>query len=176
MRRCSTDTSKNDETASRYLLKLRALQMRLRLPGRLFRWRDSSGETRRCSIFLRPPEWTTSSRLRQPLVLDNFAHISLLQMMTPKIAQISLRFGADDIDGTWSKKRFTTMGSDELRRSAAERSGAADRRSGREPIERDTLYRPVTRNGNSFTCRCKTCNTTTEAQRHGEKQFLCVSP
>jgi len=35
------------------------------------------------------------------LVLDNFAHIkSYWQMMTPKIAQISLRFGADDIDGT----------------------------------------------------------------------------
>src|SRR6201993_4376294 len=35
------------------------------------------------------------------LVLDNFPHIkSYWQMMTPKIAQISLRFGADDIDGT----------------------------------------------------------------------------
>src|ERR1700738_4682751 len=35
------------------------------------------------------------------LVLDNFPHVkSYWQMMTPKIAQISLRFGADDIDGT----------------------------------------------------------------------------
>ena len=35
------------------------------------------------------------------LVLDNFPHIkSYWQMVTPKMAQISLRFGADDIDGT----------------------------------------------------------------------------
>ena len=35
------------------------------------------------------------------LLLDNFAHIkSYWQMVTPKMAQISLRFGADDIDGT----------------------------------------------------------------------------
>ena len=35
------------------------------------------------------------------LVLDNFPHIKAYwQMLGPKIAQISLRFGADDIDGT----------------------------------------------------------------------------
>ena len=35
------------------------------------------------------------------LLLDNFAHIkSYWQMVTPKMAQIALRFGADDIDGT----------------------------------------------------------------------------
>src|SRR6059058_562762 len=35
------------------------------------------------------------------LVLDNFPHIKAYwQIMSPKIAQISLRFGADDIDGT----------------------------------------------------------------------------
>ena len=35
------------------------------------------------------------------LVLDNFPHIKAYwQMMTPKIAQIALRFGADDLDGT----------------------------------------------------------------------------
>jgi hypothetical protein len=35
------------------------------------------------------------------LLLDNFPHIKAYwQMMTPKIAQIALRFGADDLDGT----------------------------------------------------------------------------
>ena len=35
------------------------------------------------------------------LLLDNFAHIKAYwQMLTPKIAQIALRFGADDLDGT----------------------------------------------------------------------------
>ena len=34
-------------------------------------------------------------------MLDNFPHIkSYWQMVSPKMAQISLRFGADDIDGT----------------------------------------------------------------------------
>ena len=35
------------------------------------------------------------------LLLDNFPHVkSYWQMVTPEMAQISLRFGADDIDGT----------------------------------------------------------------------------
>jgi len=35
------------------------------------------------------------------LLLDNFPHIKAYwQMLTPKIAQIALRFGADDLDGT----------------------------------------------------------------------------
>jgi aminodeoxyfutalosine synthase len=87
------------------------------------------------------------------LVLDNFPHIkSYWQMMTPKIAQISLRFGADDIDGTVVEEKIyhdagaTTpqgLGRQDLIRLIKE--------AGREPIERDTLYRPVTRTETSFT-------------------------
>ena len=87
------------------------------------------------------------------LVLDNFAHIkSYWQMMTPKIAQISLRFGADDIDGTVVEEKIyhdagatTPQG---LRRNDLVR---LIEEAGREPIERDTLYRPVTRTETSFT-------------------------
>jgi aminodeoxyfutalosine synthase len=87
------------------------------------------------------------------LVLDNFAHIkSYWQMMTPKIAQISLRFGADDIDGTVVEEKIyhdagatTPQG---LRRHDLVRLITE---AGREPIERDTLYRPVTRTETSFT-------------------------
>src|SRR5271157_962937 len=87
------------------------------------------------------------------LVLDNFAHIkSYWQMMTPKIAQISLRFGADDIDGTVVEEKIyhdagatTPQG---LRRNDLVR---LIKEAGREPIERDTLYRPVTRTETSFT-------------------------
>src|SRR6204780_681825 len=87
------------------------------------------------------------------LVLDNFAHIkSYWQMMTPKIAQISLRFGADDIDGTVVEEKIyhdagatTPQG---LRRHDLVR---LIEEAGREPIERDTLYRPVTRTETSFT-------------------------
>src|SRR5213082_1225833 len=87
------------------------------------------------------------------LVLDNFPHIKAYwQMMTPKIAQISLRFGADDIDGTVVEEKIyhdagaTT--SQSLRRGELLQ---LIRKAGREPVERDTLYRPVTRTESTFT-------------------------
>src|SRR5580693_2578436 len=87
------------------------------------------------------------------LVLDNFPHIkSYWQMMTAKIAQISLRFGADDMDGTVIEEKIyhdagatTPQG---MRREELER---LIRAAGREPVERDTLYRPVTRTETSVT-------------------------
>lgn len=87
------------------------------------------------------------------LVLDNFAHIKAYwQMMTPKIAQIALRFGADDLDGTVIEEKIyhdagaTTpqgMTRKELCRLITE--------AGRVPVERDTLYHAVTRDETSFT-------------------------
>jgi aminodeoxyfutalosine synthase len=87
------------------------------------------------------------------LVLDNFAHIKAYwQMLTPRIAQISLRFGADDLDGTVIEEKIyhdagatTPQG---MRRQELER---LIREAGRIPIERDTLYRPVTRTETSVT-------------------------
>src|SRR5579872_6894968 len=87
------------------------------------------------------------------LVLDNFAHIKAYwQMLTPRIAQISLRFGADDLDGTVVEEKIyhdagatTPQG---LRRQELER---LIREAGRVPVERDTLYRPVTRTETSVT-------------------------
>jgi len=87
------------------------------------------------------------------LVLDNFPHIKAYwQMMSAKIAQIALRFGADDIDGTVIEEKIyhdagatTPQG---MVRSELER---LIREAGREPVERDTMYRPVTRTETSFT-------------------------
>ena len=87
------------------------------------------------------------------LVLDNFSHIKAYwQMLTPKIAQIALRFGADDLDGTVIEEKIyhdagatTPQG---LRRQELVR---LIREAGREPIERDTLYRPVVRTETSVT-------------------------
>jgi aminodeoxyfutalosine synthase len=87
------------------------------------------------------------------LVLDNFAHIKAYwQMLTPRIAQIALRFGADDIDGTVIEEKIyhdagatTPQG---LRRQELIR---LVREAGRVPVERDTLYRPVTRTETSVT-------------------------
>jgi aminodeoxyfutalosine synthase len=87
------------------------------------------------------------------LMLDNIPHIKAYWiMMTPKIAQIALRFGADDIDGTVVEEKIyhdagaTT--SQSLRRGELLR---LIRKAGREPVERDTLYRPVTRTETTFT-------------------------
>ncbi|AFL87809.1 putative menaquinone biosynthesis protein, SCO4494 family [Terriglobus roseus DSM 18391] len=86
------------------------------------------------------------------LLLDNFAHVkSYWQMVTPKMAQISLRFGADDIDGTVVEEKIyheagatTPQG---MRRAELER---LIREAGREPVERDTLYNRVTRTEDTF--------------------------
>lgn len=87
------------------------------------------------------------------LLLDNIPHIKAYWvMMTPRMAQIAQRFGADDIDGTVVEERIyhdagaTTTQS--LRRSELLR---LIREAGREPVERDTLYRPVERAGATFT-------------------------
>ena len=87
------------------------------------------------------------------LMLDNFAHIKAYwQMVTPKIAQIALRFGADDIDGTVIEEKIyhdagatTPQG---MRRADLTRLITE---AGRVPFERDTLYRAVTRSEDSFT-------------------------
>ena len=87
------------------------------------------------------------------LMLDNIPHIKAYWiMMTPKIAQIAQRFGANDIDGTVVEERIyhdagaTT--SQSLRRTELLR---LIREAGREPVERDTTYRPVQRTETAFT-------------------------
>ncbi len=87
------------------------------------------------------------------LLLDNFPHIkSYWQMVTPKMAQISLRFGADDIDGTVIEEKIyhdagatTPQG---MRRADLVRLIVE---AGRVPFERDTMYRAVTRSEDTFT-------------------------
>ena len=87
------------------------------------------------------------------LLLDNIPHVKAYWvMMTPRIAQVAQRFGADDIDGTIVEEKIyhdagaTTAQS--LRRG--ELLGLI-REAGRDPVERDTLYRPVTRSDTTFT-------------------------
>jgi aminodeoxyfutalosine synthase len=73
-------------------------------------------------------------------------------MVSAPMAQIALRFGADDVDGTVVEEKIyhdagatTPQG---MRRDDLERM---IREAGRVPIERDTLYRPVLRTEESFT-------------------------
>jgi aminodeoxyfutalosine synthase len=86
------------------------------------------------------------------LMLDNIPHIKAYWvMMTPRIAQVALRFGADDLDGTVVEEKIyhdagaTT--SQSLRRGELLR---LIREAGREPVERDTRYRPVERTETAF--------------------------
>ena len=79
------------------------------------------------------------------LLLDNFDHIKAYWvMLTPRIAQIALRFGADDLDGTVvEEKIYHDAGAttpEHLTRAELERLIHA---AGRVPVERDTLYNPV---------------------------------
>jgi aminodeoxyfutalosine synthase len=87
------------------------------------------------------------------LVLDNVPHIKAYwQMMTPKIAQIALRFGADDIDGTVvEEKIYHDAGATTPQGMTRKQLIRLITEAGREPFERDTLYRPVVRTETSFT-------------------------
>lgn len=79
------------------------------------------------------------------LLLDNVEHLKAYWVsMTPEVAQIALRFGADDIDGT--------IVHETIYRAAGSRSPAGlsvqdlvrlIQEAGRTPVERDSLYRVV---------------------------------
>jgi aminodeoxyfutalosine synthase len=81
------------------------------------------------------------------LMLDNFAHIKAYWiMLTQKIAQVALHFGADDLDGTVIDERITlaaggVAGKGMTRRQIEE----FIREAGRIPVERDTLYHELAR-------------------------------
>jgi aminodeoxyfutalosine synthase len=143
----------NDEDRVDHLLKLRALQD------------ETGGFQTFIPLAFHPentalahiPKTTGMLDLRQiavgRLMLDNFPHVkSYWQMVSPKMAQISLRFGADDIDGTVIEEKIyhdagatTPQG---MRRADLVRLITE---AGRVPFERDTMYRAVTRSEDTFT-------------------------
>jgi aminodeoxyfutalosine synthase len=81
------------------------------------------------------------------LLLDNFDHIKAYWvMLTPRIAQIALRFGADDIDGTIvEEKIYHDAGATTEQFTPRSELERLIRAAGRIPFERDTMYRPVVR-------------------------------
>jgi aminodeoxyfutalosine synthase len=108
------------------------------------------------------PENTKLSHIKKPsalvdlrvmaasrLLLDNFAHVKAYWIMLGiGTAQTALAYGADDLDGTVrheliyhdaGAKTPEILSVDEIRRLIAE--------AGREPVERDTLYHRVVRDG-----------------------------
>ena len=81
------------------------------------------------------------------LLLDNFDHIKAYWiMLTPRIAQIALRFGADDLDGTVAEEKiYHDAGATTEQFTPRAELERLIRQAGRVPVERDTLYRPVDR-------------------------------
>lgn len=134
-----------DEERVDHMLRLRALQ-------------DETGgftafiplafqvENNRLSYLPRP---TAQTDLRvhavARLLLDNFDHIKAYWVMTGlKMAQILLSWGADDIDGTIVEERIVHMAGAESPLGVTEEElRALIREAGREPVRRDTLYRPL---------------------------------
>ncbi|WP_420239964.1 aminofutalosine synthase MqnE [Telmatobacter bradus] len=143
----------NEEDRIDHLLKLRALQ-------------DETGGFQAFIGLAFHPENTQLDHLPQTtglgdirqiavsrLMLDNFPHIKAYwQMLTPKIAQIALRFGANDMDGTVvEEKIYHDAGAETPQGMTRAELCRLITEAGRTPVERDTLYRSVERTENSFT-------------------------
>jgi aminodeoxyfutalosine synthase len=134
----------------------------------LIRLRELQDETGGLQTFIPlafHPENTGLSKIKKPssladlrvmavsrLMLDNVPHVKAYWIMLGiGTAQIALSYGADDIDGTvrheliYHDAGATTpeiLSVDEIRRLIAE--------AGREPVERDTLYRRINRDVNRW--------------------------
>jgi aminodeoxyfutalosine synthase len=81
------------------------------------------------------------------LMLDNFPHIKAYWIMLGiKTAQLSLSFGADDLDGTVvHEKIYHDAGSDSPQELSVPEIRRLIEEAGRVPVERDTLYHEVVR-------------------------------
>ena len=83
------------------------------------------------------------------LMLDNFDHIKAYWIsLGVGMAQAALGYGADDLDGTVRQESIHHMaGSTSPEVLTIETLRHLISEAGREPVERDTLYRPVKRDG-----------------------------
>ena len=87
------------------------------------------------------------------LMLDNFDHIKAYWIMLgEKIAQTALAFGADDLDGTVVHELiYHDAGAETPEGLTVDQIHALIQEAGRDPVERDTLYRKVIRDGTKWT-------------------------
>jgi aminodeoxyfutalosine synthase len=127
----------------------------------LLRLRDLQDETRGLQAFIPlafHPDGNGMKNLPAPtaiddlrtlavsrLILDNVEHIKAYWVsLTPKVAQVGLRFGADDIDGTIVHETiYSAAGSKSPSGLTYDELVRLIREAGRVPVERDTLYRVV---------------------------------
>ena len=88
------------------------------------------------------------------LMLDNVPHIKAFWIMqSAKLAQVSLKWGVDDLDGTVVYYDITKREGGEgntHQELSAEQMRALMHETGCQPVERDSLYRSVVREGTSW--------------------------
>ncbi len=80
------------------------------------------------------------------LMLDNFPHVKAFWIMqTLALSQVALRYGVDDMDGTVVWYDITKVGGASTHQEVTPTTlRRAILEAGFTPVERDTLYRPVT--------------------------------
>jgi aminodeoxyfutalosine synthase len=79
------------------------------------------------------------------LMLDNVPHVkSYWIMITPRLAQVGLSFGADDIDGTVTEEKIAhDAGAQTPQAMTVQDLVRLVREAGRRPVERDTVFNVV---------------------------------
>ena len=79
------------------------------------------------------------------LMLDNFTHIKAFWIMVGlPVAQLALKFGVDDLDGTVAEEKITHAAGAETATAIAKHDLITMiREAGCIPVERDTLYNVI---------------------------------
>ena len=135
----------------------------------LLRLRELQDETKGFQTFIPlafHPENTGLSHLKKPSALDDLRTIAVSRLMLDNIphikaywimlgigtAQTALAYGADDLDGTVRHELiYHDAGATTPELLSVEQIQALIRESGRQPVERDTLYREVLRSSENPT-------------------------
>lgn len=86
------------------------------------------------------------------LMLDNVPHVKAYWIMLGiETAQVALHYGADDIDGTVRHELiYHDAGATTPQMLSVDRIKELIRETGREPVERDTIYRAIHRDENDY--------------------------
>jgi aminodeoxyfutalosine synthase len=79
------------------------------------------------------------------LLLDNVPHVkSYWIMITPRLAQVGLSFGADDLDGTVTEEKIAhDAGAETPKVMTVHELVRLIREAGRRPVERDTVFNVI---------------------------------
>ena len=135
----------------------------------LIRLRELQDETKGFQTFIPlafHPENTGLSHLKKPSALDDLRTIAVSRLMLDNIphikaywimlgigtAQTALAYGADDLDGTVRHELiYHDAGATTPELLSVEQIQSLIRESGRQPVERDTLYREVLRSSENPT-------------------------